>query len=149
MLICELSFQVPDSDTPGYSLHEVDYYAGVPACNRDVPNHRLSLRKNLTTGNFEVYRRYLRRKVVTKPCFMVISSTDMGLEEVMFAGSFSEAMAYGDSEYRKYHGGKEPDKVCQHEWPNRAVSCKGGQKGMINHTQSSPEAVPCRFYEVV
>lgn len=59
--ICEHNFEREDEDNPGYSHHEVDYYAWIPQ-NRGhvVPNHRLSLRRNLVTKEWELYRAYHR-----------------------------------------------------------------------------------------
>ncbi len=59
MHICEYSYDREDPNSPGYSLPEVDYYAWIPHDKRGaMPNHRLSLRKNLVTGEWEFYRAY-------------------------------------------------------------------------------------------
>ncbi len=61
MIICEDRFKHEDPHNLGYSALEMDFYAHVPtgrASNNAVASHRLSLRKNLTTGFFELYRHY-------------------------------------------------------------------------------------------
>jgi len=107
MIICELEFEKPDPKNPDYSLLEVDYYAWIPK-NNHIVSHRLSLRKNLKTGKFEVYRFFYTRRI----------------EEVAFEGSFEEALKFADAEYEKWHGKKESDKVCQHRYPYKSLSCK-------------------------
>ena len=57
MKICEYEFEREDPNNKGYSLTEVDTYAWIPE-RMGIQSHRLSLRKNLTTGRFEVYRHY-------------------------------------------------------------------------------------------
>lgn len=138
MLICELMFDRPDQDNPKYSQHEVDYYAWIPA-NAQVPNHRLSLRKNLETGFFEVYRRFFQRRVVVAPNLIGVTGDDTGLEEIAFEGEFEDALEFANNEYKRWHGDNEPDKPCQHHYPNQAFTCakrfentqrkKGGDSG--------------------
>jgi hypothetical protein len=122
MIICELSFDRPDPDNPNYSLEEVDYYAWIPA-NAQVPNHRLSLRKNLVSGKFEVYRRYFEKRTMLMRNLIVATGDDTGLEQVPFEGTFEEALRFAHTEYEKYHEEIEPDKPCQHEYPNMAITC--------------------------
>jgi hypothetical protein len=111
MIICELSFNKPNPDNPKYSLHEVDFYSHIPFTSYQammlfgVPNHRLSLRKNLETGEFEVYRYYHIDK----------------REEVVFSGTFEYALEFANNQERKFWGhiyDKEPDIPCQHKPPN-------------------------------
>jgi len=122
MTICELMFNAPDPENPDYSLHEVDYFAWVPA-GSPVPNHRLSLRKNLINGAFEVYRRYYERRTIVTPSMTILTSDDTGMEEVVFSGGFEEALRFADAEYEKFHGKKEPDKPCRHSYPQKALTC--------------------------
>jgi hypothetical protein len=106
VIICPLGFDDPDPKRPEYSFHEVDFYAYVPYVSRmryGVKLHRLSLRKNLRTGLFEVYRYYPE-----------------GHEEVVFQGSFKEALEFGNKEVEKYWGDfgrNEPYEECQHRYP--------------------------------
>jgi len=124
MYICELMFDRPDENNPNYSQHEVDYYAWIPA-NVELPNHRLSLRKNLETGFFEVYRRFFRRLVTLTPNFIYATGDDTGLEEVAFEGSFEDALEFANNEYERWHGKEhDRDKACQHKYPNQAfITC--------------------------
>jgi len=49
MIICEYSFNEPDNVKPMYSFREIDFYAYIPyTFIAEVPQHRLSMRKNLT-----------------------------------------------------------------------------------------------------
>lgn len=105
MIICEYGFEEPDSSRPMYSHHEVDFYGHIPyPKTNEIRQHRLSLRKNLMTGKFEVYRFYHHNCV----------------EEVIFSGSLEEALKVAYLEVKKYWGslGKiEPDLPCLHEYP--------------------------------
>jgi hypothetical protein len=107
IIICEKGFDDPDNKNPDYSMREVDFYAFVPFVKQreyGVKSHRLSLRKNLKTKKFEVYRFY----------------SDTGEEEVVFSGDFNGALSFANKEREKYWGfiGKiEPDIACQHEYP--------------------------------
>lgn len=110
---------------PGYSLSEVDYYAWIPASKRhDIPNHRLSLRKNLVTEDFEVYRAYTsqanaqilqNRKVVGH----MVTFKESGVEEVAFKDKeLQKALDFGNQEWDRMHGtddyNREPDRLCTH-----------------------------------
>ena len=136
MLICELCFDRPDRGNPKYSQHETDYYAWIPT-NRAVPNHRLSLRKNLVSGKFEVYRRFFQRRVVVTADFILATGDDIGLEGVAFEGRFEDALRFADSEYVRWHGseGHDFDKPCEHSYPNIALSCP--KKRNEWHTQTT------------
>jgi hypothetical protein len=128
MLICELTFDQPDPKNPDYSLEEVDYYAWIPT-NAQVPNHRLSLRKNLKTGFFEVYRHYAQRRVLIAPEVLVVTHEGTGQEETAFEGAFADALEFANSEYEKWHhADQHKDNPCQHQYPNRAWRCPGAKK---------------------
>jgi len=91
----EEEFSIPDPTNQDYSLLEIDVYGWVP--KEKGKNHRLSLRKNLKTGKFEVYRYYIgwARNYIhgTKP------------EEVAFtSSSLSECIKFAEKEWQKYHG---------------------------------------------
>lgn len=121
MRICEYGFLDEDPNSPGYSMAEVDYYAWIPAPRKTVPNHRLSLRKNLVTGEWEFFRVYYSGTTVQqiragRECAVMISHTPSGIEEVAFKSvNFEEALKYGNEEYARWHGpdgrGDEP---CTH-----------------------------------
>jgi hypothetical protein len=107
MIICELGFNDKDAKNPKYSFREVDIYALVPYPMQrkyGVRSHRLSLRKNLETNQFEIYRFYYETQT----------------EEVIFSGSFKNALEFANRQWNKYWGhiGKrEPDIPCQHKPP--------------------------------
>jgi hypothetical protein len=107
LIICEFGFNEPDKN-PKYSMREVDFYAFIPHSSQrefNVRSHRLSLRKNLETGKFEVYRYYYEDDT----------------EEVAFEGRFEDALEFANREVNKYWGflGKrEPDIPCEHKPPN-------------------------------
>ena len=128
MIICEKEFERPDRDNPNYSMCEVDYYAWIPQ-GSDLQNHRLSLRKNLRTGEFEVYRCFSETRLVSRKGLTVITGDDTGQEEIAFKSkNLGEAIYFADGEWNKYHGQeapKEPDKVCQHKYPVKAMFCEG------------------------
>jgi len=125
MRICEYNFDTEDADNPGYSHHEVDYYAWTPQGKHDVvPNHRLSLRKNLVTQEWEFYRAYhrgttLQRIQAGRECGVMIAHKPSGIEEVAFkTKDFSEALKYGNDEWNRWHQTddyeREPDTPCTH-----------------------------------
>ena len=107
MIICELAFSDPDPKNPKYSMREVDFYGYVPLDSQlkfSVESHRLSLRKNLETGKFEIYRFFHGRED----------------EEVAFSGSFQEALDFAHTEWMKYWGflgEREKDMACRHKEP--------------------------------
>lgn len=113
MYICENEFGRPDPKTPDYSLAEVDYYGWIPRqFQSEMPNHRLSLRKNLITGEYEVYRQY----------------KDSTIKQVAYTGDLKGAILFACAEWRRYHGeGKEDDKICEHQQPKKALFCKPKQ----------------------
>jgi hypothetical protein len=57
--VCPSEFIKEDSRTPEYSCTEADVYQWIPfdMQSKQLPNHRLSIRKNLKTEKFELYRR--------------------------------------------------------------------------------------------
>jgi hypothetical protein len=105
IVICPLGFAEPDTKRPQYSFREVDIYAWIPFGSH-LPNHRLSLRKNLKTGKFELYRFYHKTEE----------------EEVIFEGDFETALQVANEEWNKFHSCwagilREPDEPCQHKPP--------------------------------
>jgi len=129
VIICETEFEREDPDHLGYSMLEVDYYAWIPA-GSPMPCHRLSLRKNLRTGEYEVYRRYFQRRLNSRDGVTLIIGNDLGREEVAFKSmSLEEAVEFASEEWRRSHGeGRSPDKVCQHRPPDLLPTCKIWEK---------------------
>jgi len=107
MIICEHIFNRLDPKNPSYSHTEWDFYAWIPA-KSDLPDHRLTLRKNMKTGEYEVYRYFNDTKVV---------------KVVLKTQSFEEAIRFADEQRRRFHGHWEPSQVCQHKPPVKAVYC--------------------------
>jgi len=128
MIICEYDFEQPDHVCPDYSFAEVDYYAWIPA-DMGIANHRLSLRKNLKTKEYEVYRRFSQKRLVSRKRLTMITSDDTGQEEIAFkSSSLEKAVEFACGEYEKYHGDRMGDKVCQHKSPVIGSFCKGIRK---------------------
>jgi hypothetical protein len=111
MIICEWDFNDPDPQNPNYSAYEVDYYMWIPG--RGINDHRLSLRKNLKSGKYEVYRHFFH----------------LSDEEVLYQyNDLMRAIRAACKERNAYHprGGSEPlcgDSVCDH-LHNRAIRCR-------------------------
>lgn len=130
MIICETEFETPDPDDPAIALCEVDYYAWIPR-TQGIPNHRLSLRKRLTSGQYEVYRRFAYTVIGeiqdwTEGSSKIIQHKDTGYEQIIFTtDSLQEAVDFANAEAKKYHGPEVGnDRVCTHSYPNRALGCK-------------------------
>lgn len=88
MLISPMMFDGEDSNKPGYSLGEVDRYFWIPVkYHAQVPNHRLSMRMNLVSGKFELYRYYY----------------DDQIEEILIEGSLEEVVSQCNLEVKRFH----------------------------------------------
>ena len=123
LIICEYEFEKLNPKNPGYSLAEVEYYPRIPAGSA-LSNHSLSLRKNLATGKFEMYRRHYHGYVSAGRGIMADRGTT--LENVVFrSSSLDEAIDFAHKECVKYHGIGEKDKVCKHEYPMKTTGCEG------------------------
>ncbi len=96
MIVCSNDFLSPNPNNPTFADNEIDFYARIP--RGDAEDHRLSLRKDLTTGKFEVYRSYSMSKI----------------EEVVFEGGLREALRCGDTETIRYLGYDTDDQACDH-----------------------------------
>jgi hypothetical protein len=122
LIICEYKFEKPNPRNPDYSLAEVEYYQRIPVGSM-LSNHSLSLRKNLVTGKFEMYRRHYRGYVSTGRSLM--ADRDAMLENVVFRSSSLEAaIGFAHKECVKYHGNPEKDTVCEHEYPMKTNDCE-------------------------
>jgi len=136
MRICEYAFQRDDPDNPGYSMHEVDYYAWIPAdkITTILPNHQLSLRRNLVDKVWELYRTFSRTVVlhgygedIEAESWQVITHKPTGTEAIAFTTKdFAEALRWGNNEWNLMHKTpdytREDDLPCDHGW-NRSLSC--------------------------
>ena len=113
MKICEYEFEKEDPNHKGYSLIEVDTYAWIPE-RMGIQSHRLSLRKNLETGMFEVYRHYNIITILTQPDIMLQTLVDMKQEEVIYTGDLKGALEVTNGENKKYWDAQDIDVVCDH-----------------------------------
>jgi len=132
MYICEYSFNKEDPDIPGSSMDEVDYYAWIPSkFHSQIPNHRLTLLKNLVTGEYEFHRVYMHTVVGRlRELGIVVTQRKAGYTEVAYkTKSLQEAVDWGNREWDKFHyePGEEhhDDKVCQHVYPHKHSFCEG------------------------
>ncbi len=128
MYICEYNFLDEDPNIPGYSMSEVDYYAWIPADKwKEIPNHRLTLTKNLITEEYEFHRVYMNILIgQLKGLGIVVTQRKAGYTEVAFkTKDLQEALDWGNKEVIRLHGhDREPDKACTHgDWPGTAMFC--------------------------
>jgi hypothetical protein len=120
MIVCEKDFEQPDPKDAEHSLAEVDFYARIlpNPSDPDWPrDHSLSMRKDLVTGLFEVYRTYIERAMTFKNCLVVDACNDSGETEVVFSGDFCGALTFADSEHNKYLDTVMKDEPCIHDRP--------------------------------
>lgn len=100
MIIRAEDFEFEDPKHKGYSMDEVDYYAWIPRpfIELGIRNHRLTLRKNLNDGVYEIVRHY-------------VGLPDSGEKDdvIFYSGSLSEAGRFAEIERARFHGSHEPD----------------------------------------
>jgi len=113
MKVCELdrNWNVADLShgKPGYSLLELDIFAHTRG--KEIPDFRLSVRKNLKTGDFELYRQY-HFSNVGRPY------PSQTTEEVRFTGSFVKVIEEANRQWSHYWNDGVPiviDEVCTHD----------------------------------
>lgn len=128
MYICETEFATADPSDTDYSMTEVDSYAFIPDGKQNkVKNHRLSLRKNLKTGQFEVYRAYTRSigYFDLKANVLAMTSEETNRTEVVFTGSLQGAITFTNNEWRRFFGedSAPTDRVCEHVSPHVSMGC--------------------------
>lgn len=124
MIVCESEFDEPDPRNPEYSLTEIDFYGWIPL-DSGFPNHRLSLRKNLRTGEYEVYRAYSTPKLIARGGLLIFTDEPLEREEVVFRSkSLREALEFARSEVIRFHGDEEEYEVCTHKHPKRSPFCR-------------------------
>lgn len=132
MYLCEYAFNKADLRDPCYSMDEVDYYAWIPTRFRSrIPNHRLTLLKNLVTGEYEFHRVYMKILIgQLKGLGIVVTQQKAGYTEVSYkTKSLQEAVDWGNREWDKFHyepgGDRHDNKVCQHVAPHKYSFCEG------------------------
>jgi len=114
MFICEYGFEFPDHEDPNYSLTEIDIYGWIPASfRRDEEDHSLSVRKNLNTKEFELYKSIHRTNE----------------KQVLFSSlNLQETLIKANDQWNYYHSKwsktiRECDLVCEHKSPNIDMGC--------------------------
>ena len=123
MFVCESEFTQPDRENVNFSFGELDFYSWIPQ-SRGESNHRLSLRKNLVTDKYEVYRAFAVTVTRNSSTVLMLSTQEYGKVAVVFVSdSLQEALDFGDGEVQRFHDHNPHDKVCTHEYPNRATLC--------------------------
>ena len=108
--VCEFEFEDEDINNPGYSMCEMDFYGWIPTSkqNKNMENHRLTLWKNLITGEYEVIRHY-----------------HAGRDEVIYKNVDFQAVLDVITEQRAtMHNIKEILFACKHNFPLRSEFCK-------------------------
>ena len=131
MYVCEIDFELPDADNPKYSMMENDIYAWIPVDKQvKVPNHRLSIRKNLKTKKFELYRYFYHPVQIEMPNAIIITSVDGHDEEVILKSkSLKKILVKANDEWNRFHSGwanteRDRDEVCKHKPPECSIMCQ-------------------------
>lgn len=128
MIVCSTEFEQPDPKNPDYSMTEVDYYAHIPY-GSDFPQHRLTLRKCLATGEYEAIRVYQQRYFISRRGVSIDTGHETGQVEVAFKSkSLAEVLDFLNGEVKRFwgqvHPEREPDKPCEHKPPNLHYRCR-------------------------
>jgi len=131
MIICEYEFAIPDGDNPKYAMSEVDFYGHLPY-NIKFPQHRLSLRRNLESGLYEIYRAFTQRRLVSRKGLVVLQDTEIKnamqevSEEVIFSGTLEEAVKNARRETVKFWGidHDTKDEICRHTESPKKWNCE-------------------------
>lgn len=135
--ICEYEFDLEDPKIPGYSLMEVDVYAWASPERTGVQSHRLSIRKNMRTGAFELYRRFNVPVAEAVPGLIAATHLDTGKEQVVASGSIASVCKAANHAYEEAHGHHSPgweDVPCVHDGARKTTS------------SSCPKAYPTQRY---
>lgn len=118
MLACDSEFIDEDTRHPGYSLCEYDIYAWAPYAMQvklGMRNHRLSMWKNLKTGEYELYRNYHDAK------------NEYEADIIFKSKSLMDTLARAVQEWDTWHAidtRHDPFKPCQHTWKEHAMLCR-------------------------
>ena len=104
MRIRATEFESEDPKHKGYSMLEVDYYAWIPRSfinsTPSIRDHRLSLRKNIEDGIYEVCRHY----------YSLIGFGGPEKDDVIYSNSsLADAGTFAEKERERFHGRFEPD----------------------------------------
>lgn len=135
--ICEYEFIKPDGKNTDYAFVEIDIYHWIPA-GSDVENHRLTLLKNLKTGEYELHRVYKKTKTSKFGMGIMISHVPTGEVEIIFKNkNLNAIVAEVNGLWMKYHGKWSEQKngsfgICEHKHPNISFMCRANEKIKIN-----------------
>jgi len=110
LIVCETEFERADPENPNYSSTEVDFYAHI-LYGSEFPQHRLTLRKCLKTGEYEIIRAYAQRFIIE-------------VEVAFKSQSLKEALDFANKEVEKFWGHSLDGKVCQHKPPVLYWNCR-------------------------
>lgn len=114
MIICADRFEYSDPNDPFYSMVEIDIYAWIPGKFKEA-NHRLSVRKNIFSKQFEAYRSYHRAPHAGK------------YEVVFWNASLEDVLDFTNEAWNKYHSEwakrERLDQACKHAEPVKSMFC--------------------------
>jgi len=128
MIICETEFEKPDPRNPNYALTEIDFYSHIPY-GSNFPQHRLTLRKNLKTGEYEAVRVYQQRIIFSRKALTIDTTQVTGKVEVPFVSrDLKEILDWMNREVQRFwgkiHPNRELDRPCEHKPPNLYWRCR-------------------------
>ncbi len=121
--ICKDKFDFPDPKNPRIYMEEIDAYAWIPA-NSGERSHRLSLRKVVETGIYEVYRRYTQPYQQSNKDVLVMTNIDTELEEVVYQSkNLQQTCNFVNRQIKQYHGYDGDWAECKHKYPEIDRDC--------------------------
>lgn len=106
VIICETGFETEDKNNLGYSMLELDFYMFNPErIRRPELDHRLTMRKNLKSNKYELYRFYFSSK---------------RLETIFVSNNLQDVLNKANIQCNKVHklfenDPRQPDLACNHE----------------------------------
>lgn len=122
--ICEYGFESEDKSHKGYSMKEVDCYAFIPPSAQKklgVQNHRLTVWKNLTTGEYELIsvpmEERIQNLILPGNVLTMISNTATGDKYTVVIKSKDLAVICEEASglQQKYWGHDMTYLVCTHD----------------------------------
>jgi len=129
MIVCETDFELPDRKNPDYTMTEVDFYSHIPY-GKDFPQHRLTLRKNLKTMEYEIIRAYQQRYFISRKGVSIDTGKETGQVEVAFKHKdLQTSLDFANKEVEKFWADvhqdtRDRDKACQHKPPILHYRCR-------------------------
>ena len=109
MVICEERFKNPDMSNPNYSMLEVDVWgSGDPRC---------TLRKNLKTQKYELYKYYYNKKE------LIVVFKSENLQECL-----NQACLEWNNNFNLDNFKRIPDRVCFHQVGQCDLMCPNTYK---------------------